>query len=154
MKTNRFFLFGLLAVLLALGLVLAGCGGDDDDDSNGGGGPATLSDYAGDYPGAFNQESYTLTVTANSLAINDPATTTISSVTTSEGGTYGTPVPYSWVYLNADGKKIGIAVEGTNRKNIYLGQTAVNSFTQYNDTTPATTGIQEGTITGFGTKLD
>jgi hypothetical protein len=31
MKTKRFFLFGLLAVLLALGLVLAGCGDDEDD---------------------------------------------------------------------------------------------------------------------------
>jgi hypothetical protein len=32
MKTKRFFLFGLLAVLLALALVLAGCGGDDESD--------------------------------------------------------------------------------------------------------------------------
>jgi hypothetical protein len=31
MKTKRFFLFGLLAVLLALSLVLTGCGGDDED---------------------------------------------------------------------------------------------------------------------------
>jgi hypothetical protein len=43
MKTKRFFLFGLLAVLLALGLVLAGCGDDDDD---GGGATATISGEA------------------------------------------------------------------------------------------------------------
>jgi hypothetical protein len=42
MKTKRFFLFGLSAVLLALGLVLAasltlaGCGGDDGDGGGGG----------------------------------------------------------------------------------------------------------------------
>jgi hypothetical protein len=38
MKTKRFFLFGLPVVLLALGLVLAGCGDDDDDDGGNGGG--------------------------------------------------------------------------------------------------------------------
>ncbi|MDR1106673.1 MAG: hypothetical protein LBL44_09975 [Treponema sp.] len=31
MRTKRFFLFGLLAVLLATSLVLTGCGGDDGD---------------------------------------------------------------------------------------------------------------------------
>jgi hypothetical protein len=31
MKTKRFFLFGLLAVLLALGLVLAGCGEEETE---------------------------------------------------------------------------------------------------------------------------
>jgi hypothetical protein len=36
MKTKRFFLFGLPAVLLALGLVLAGCPTDSDDDGGGG----------------------------------------------------------------------------------------------------------------------
>jgi hypothetical protein len=44
MKTKRFFTLGLLVVLLALGLVLAGCG--DDDIVSGGGaslGCASLS---------------------------------------------------------------------------------------------------------------
>jgi hypothetical protein len=38
MKIKRFFLFGLPVLLLALGLVLAGCGGDDDEDGGGGDG--------------------------------------------------------------------------------------------------------------------
>jgi hypothetical protein len=38
MKTKRFFLFGLLAVLLATSLVLTGCGEDDGDGDGGGGG--------------------------------------------------------------------------------------------------------------------
>jgi hypothetical protein len=44
MKTKRFFLFGLPAVLLALGLVLAGC--DDGSGSGGGGGGGGSLDSA------------------------------------------------------------------------------------------------------------
>jgi hypothetical protein len=67
MKTKRFFLFGLLAVLLATGLVLTGCGGDDGDgdgDGDGGGGDdskgvdATISLAA-----TNNANEFTLTLT-------------------------------------------------------------------------------------------
>jgi hypothetical protein len=155
MKTKRFFLFGLPAVLLAvsasltLGLVLAGCGDDDEEDGDGGGGGATLPDYAGTYTGTFNQSKspLVLTVTADSLSINDSATTTISSVTTSAGGSTDY---FSWVYLNAGGAKIGIAVEGTVVNMIYLGTASVAGFIPHNDPIPEPSDITDGAITGSG----
>jgi hypothetical protein len=147
MKTKRFFLFGLLAVLLATSLVLTGCG-EDDGDGDGGGGTATLSDYAGTYTGTFSPSATVLTVTANSLSINDSTTTTISSVTTSAGGTFGKG--YSWVYLNADGAKIGIATEAGSVNAIYLGTTSTASFADYNNPTPELSDITDGAITGRG----
>jgi hypothetical protein len=45
MRKNSIFMTGMLALLLTLGLALAGCstdGGGDDDDGGGGGGPVTV----------------------------------------------------------------------------------------------------------------
>jgi hypothetical protein len=145
MKTKRFFLFGLPAVLLALGLVLAGCddGSDDDSDS---GGPASLSDFAGTYTGGFTTPTETtLTVTENSLAAGS---VTISSVTTSEGGTGSSGV--TWVYLNAGGNKIGIACDmGGGVKTVYLGTAIVAAVSGLS---PTPSGISNGAIIGMGTK--
>jgi plastocyanin len=41
-------LLALILACLALGLVVAGCGGDDDDDGGGGGGASTSEQPAGD----------------------------------------------------------------------------------------------------------
>jgi plastocyanin len=41
-------LIALILACLALGLVVAGCGGDDDDDGGGGGGASTSEQPAGD----------------------------------------------------------------------------------------------------------
>jgi hypothetical protein len=150
MKTKRFFIFGLPAVLLALGLVLAGCGDDDDDSSSPPDESAGLSAFAGVYTdGFFTTEAgngTTLTVTADALAVDDPSTTTISPVTTSVGGTASGNA--SWVYLNAGGKKIGIAYVAGSVKVIMLGVAKVTSFSNYNDPVPAIEGIEDGTIIG------
>jgi plastocyanin len=44
-------LLALLLACLALGLVVAGCGGDDDDDSNGGGAAAATTEQPADTGG-------------------------------------------------------------------------------------------------------
>jgi hypothetical protein len=50
-------LLALILACLALGLVVAGCGGDDDDDGGGGGGASTSEQPAGDGGGGGTQVS-------------------------------------------------------------------------------------------------
>ncbi|MDR1230191.1 MAG: hypothetical protein LBK61_02195 [Spirochaetaceae bacterium] len=151
MKTKRFFLFGLPTVLLALGLVLAGCDtGGGGDSSSGNPVPVTLATFVGTYTGTFNSNGTMLMVTASSLTINGTVPPTIYGVTISEGGSNAI---VSWYYLiDADNKKIGIATihnaEGT--KSIYLGGDAVNNNASALGISP--TGIITSTIRGMGTK--
>jgi hypothetical protein len=79
MKTKRFFLFGLPVVLLALGLVLAGCGGDDDggdSDSGGGGGGG----------GGGGNNGPTATISLANTGTNE-FTLTLTGATWKENGT-------------------------------------------------------------------
>jgi hypothetical protein len=147
MKKGNLIIMGTLAMALAFGLVLAGC---EDDSDEGGGGPTTpsLSDFKGTYSGSFTPTASSLTVTEDSLKVG---TTEITGVTTSTGGsvTGGD----SWVYLNAGGKKIGIALSASSVKQVYLGESAVNTAKSSLSAIGVNpSGIENGTITGTGQK--
>jgi hypothetical protein len=102
MKTKRFFLFGLSAVLLALGLVLAGCddGSDDDSSGTGGGGNPFEGTWNGTATLDETSASATVTVTATGWTfvcadadMDESGTYTRNGNTatlTQEGVTFGT----------------------------------------------------------------
>jgi hypothetical protein len=103
----------VLVVVLVFSAVLAGCGD-----------AANLSTFAGTYSGALWFGD--LIVDANSLT---NGSTIIKGVTTSVGGDIsflGTTAG-SWVYLEADGKKIGVIVSAGDIKMIVLGATGASA---------------------------
>jgi hypothetical protein len=144
MKKNRVFMMETLAVMLAFGLVLAGCKTDADDD-NGGPGGITLEGLAGEY--SFRDNYYTkhtlsVTVTGSTLTLTLNETT-IPGVTIATGGSAKTNFgsPGTWVYLvNSKSEKIGVAFfvpySNTTDKNIYLGKAAAAEFEYICDAKP------------------
>jgi hypothetical protein len=146
---NKKLWLGMLVTVLAFGLVMTGCEQDDEDDG-GGSGPLALSAFEGTYNGSFTPTGTSLTVGNDSLKAGG---TTISSVTTSVGGSI--TGGGSWVYLEAGGKKIGIATLQTGLKAIYLGKSVIsNAQTSFEPLgiTAKSDDITDGSITGVGTK--
>ncbi|MDR1231211.1 MAG: hypothetical protein LBK61_07405 [Spirochaetaceae bacterium] len=108
MKTKRFFLFGLLAVLLALGLVLVGCGDDDEEES--GSATATVT--------GTPQVGQTLTVTFTGFTPDPGDISWTSGGATGEGTTISSGATYEitaqdvndyiWVEAHSDGYTIEV----------------------------------------------
>jgi hypothetical protein len=153
----------MLAMALTFGLVLAGCGEADDGDDDSGG--LSLSDFVGTYEGtggagpkftANGTTDLTLTVTADSLIAKSGETvvTTIPSVTTPEGG----DVPGNhgkWLYLVADGKKIGIAyMRSGGPMGIWLGEDAIVWLPEPNIDASIKDAVEDGAITGSGWRVN